>query len=55
MIIYLSDENLSQAFIHILDEKITLVEKKSDFEHVLHMFCLFLFRLHMRFMTNDVF
>jgi RNA polymerase primary sigma factor len=28
----LSDENLSQAFIHILNEKITLVEKKSDFK-----------------------
>ena len=28
----LSDENLSQAFIHILDEGITLVEKKSDFK-----------------------
>ena len=28
----LSDENLSQAFIHILDEKITLVEKKSDYK-----------------------
>ncbi|MDB4153995.1 RNA polymerase sigma factor RpoD [Candidatus Pelagibacter sp.] len=28
----LSDENLSQAFIHILDEKIALVEKKSDFK-----------------------
>ena len=28
----LSDENLAQAFIHILDEKITLVEKKSDFK-----------------------
>ena len=28
----LSNENLSQAFIHILDEKITLVEKKSDFK-----------------------
>ena len=28
----LSDENLSQAFIHILDEKVTLVEKKSDFK-----------------------
>ena len=28
----LSGENLSQAFIHILDEKITLVEKKSDFK-----------------------
>jgi len=28
----LSDENLSQAFIHILDEKIVLVEKKSDFK-----------------------
>ncbi len=27
----LSDENLSQAFIHILDKKIVLVEKKSDF------------------------
>ena len=28
----LSGENLSQAFIHILDEKIVLVEKKSDFK-----------------------
>jgi len=28
----LSNENLSQAFIHILNEKITLVEKKSDFK-----------------------
>ena len=28
----LSDENLAQAFIHILNEKITLVEKKSDFK-----------------------
>tara|TARA_B100001057_G_scaffold89395_1_gene85620 strand:- start:1998 stop:3824 length:1827 start_codon:yes stop_codon:yes gene_type:complete len=28
----LSNENLSQAFIHILDENITLVEKKSDFK-----------------------
>ena len=28
----LSDENLAQAFIHILDESITLVEKKSDFK-----------------------
>ncbi len=28
----LSDENLSQAFLHILDENITLVEKKSDFK-----------------------
>ncbi|MEC7169180.1 MAG: sigma-70 factor domain-containing protein, partial [Pseudomonadota bacterium] len=28
----LSDENLSQAFIHILNEKIVLVEKKSDFK-----------------------
>ena len=28
----LSDENLSQAFIHILKKKITLVEKKSDFK-----------------------
>ncbi len=28
----LSGENLAQAFIHILDEKITLVEKKSDFK-----------------------
>jgi len=28
----LSSENLSQAFIHILDEKVTLVEKKSDFK-----------------------
>ena len=28
----LSGENISQAFIHILDDKITLVEKKSDFK-----------------------
>ena len=28
----LSDQNLAQAFIHILDEGITLVEKKSDFK-----------------------
>ena len=28
----LSQENLCQAFIHILDENITLVEKKSDFK-----------------------
>ncbi len=28
----LSDENLAQAFIHILDESIVLVEKKSDFK-----------------------
>ena len=28
----LSTENLSQAFIHILDDKIVLVEKKSDFK-----------------------
>ena len=28
----LSDENLSQAFIHILDSKISLVEKKSDYK-----------------------
>ena len=28
----LSDENLGQAFIHILDENISLVEKKSDFK-----------------------
>ena len=28
----LSDENLAQAFIHILDEKISLVEKKSDYK-----------------------
>ncbi len=28
----LSNENLEQAIIHILDEKITLVEKKSDFK-----------------------
>ena len=27
----LSDENLGQAFIHILDESIVLVEKKSDY------------------------
>ena len=28
----LNIENLEQAFIHILDEKILLVEKKSDFK-----------------------
>jgi len=28
----LSDENLGQAFIHILDSNITLVEKKSDYK-----------------------
>ncbi|MDC6483258.1 RNA polymerase sigma factor RpoD [Candidatus Pelagibacter sp.] len=28
----LSDENLSQAFMHILDEGVVLVEKKSDFK-----------------------
>ena len=28
----LSDENLVQAFIHILDGNISLVEKKSDFK-----------------------
>ena len=28
----LSSQNLSQAFLHILDEKISLVEKKSDFK-----------------------
>ena len=28
----LSDDNLAQAFIHILDEKISLVEKKTDFK-----------------------
>jgi len=28
----LSSENLAQAFIHILDAKVTLVEKKSDFK-----------------------
>ena len=28
----LSGDNLSKAFLHILDEKITLVEKKSDFK-----------------------
>ncbi len=28
----LSDQNLAQAFIHILDESIALVEKKSDFK-----------------------
>ena len=30
----LSHENLEQAFLHILDERITLVEKKSDFKVV---------------------
>ena len=28
----LSNQNLEQAFIHILDKKVTLVEKKSDFK-----------------------
>ena len=28
----LSDENLEQAFMHILDESVALVEKKSDFQ-----------------------
>ena len=28
----LSDENLAQAFIHILDVKVSLVEKKTDFK-----------------------
>jgi len=28
----LSNQNLEQAFIHILNEKVTLVEKKSDFK-----------------------
>ncbi len=28
----LSQDNLAQAFLHILDEKISLVEKKSDFK-----------------------
>ncbi len=28
----LSDENLAQAFIHILNEKVVLVEKKSDYK-----------------------
>ena len=28
----LSDTNLEQAFLHILDENIVLVEKKSDFK-----------------------
>ena len=28
----LSSENLSQAFIHMLDESIVLVEKKSDYK-----------------------
>ena len=30
----LSSENLSQAFLHILDEKISLVEKKSDYKAI---------------------
>ena len=30
----LSSQNLSQAFLHMLDEKITLVEKKSDFKSI---------------------
>ena len=28
----LSTENLSQALMHILDDKISLVEKKSDYK-----------------------
>ena len=28
----LSNQNLEQAFLHILDDKISLVEKKSDFK-----------------------
>ena len=28
----LSDENLSQAFIHILEEGVALVEKKTDYK-----------------------
>ena len=28
----LSEDNLAQAFIHILNENVTLVEKKSDFK-----------------------
>ena len=28
----LSKDNLSQAFVHILDDKVTLVEKKSDYK-----------------------
>ena len=28
----LSNQNLEQAFIHILDEKVILVEKKADFK-----------------------
>ncbi len=30
----LSSQNISQAFLHILDEKISLVEKKSDFKAI---------------------
>ena len=30
----LSDDNLAQAFIHILDEQIVLVEKKSEFKNL---------------------
>ena len=30
----LSDENLSQAFIHILDSKISLVEKKIWLQNI---------------------
>ena len=29
---HLSEENLSQAFIHILNDKVSLVEKKSDYK-----------------------
>ena len=28
----LSEDNLSKAFIHILNEKVILVEKKSDYK-----------------------
>ena len=30
----LSEENLSQAFIHILNDKVSLVEKKSDYKSI---------------------
>ena len=30
----LSIENLEQAFLHILDENISLVEKKTDFKNL---------------------
>ena len=37
----LSSENLDQAFIHILDGKIILVEKKSEYKVLKKKRCIF--------------